>query len=120
MEGLLNTLPVDITFVDKDGVVKFFSQGKERIFPRTKAVIGRLVQNCHPPASVHVVEDIVKDLRSGKKDSEEFYIRKGNQYIHIRYFAVRNKNGEYIGTLEFTQDIATIQEIQGEKRLVSD
>lgn len=120
LEGLLNTLPVDITFVDKDGVVKFFSQGKERIFPRTKAVIGRLVQNCHPPASVHVVEDIVKDLRSGKKDSEEFYIRKGNQYIHIRYFAVRNKNGEYIGTLEFTQDIATIQEIQGEKRLVSD
>jgi DUF438 domain-containing protein len=120
MEGLLNTLPVDITFVDKDGTVKYFTQGKERIFPRTKAVIGRQVSNCHPPASVHIVEQIVEDLKSGKKDNEDFWIRMGDKYVLIRYFAVRNKQGEFLGTLEFTQDIGPIQLIQGEKRLASE
>lgn len=120
IEALLNTLPVDITFVDKEGVVKYFSQGKERIFPRTKAVIGRQVQNCHPPASVHIVEQIVEDLKTGKKDNEDFWIKMGDRYVFIRYFAVRDKNGEYLGTLEFTQDIAPIQALQGEKRLVSE
>ncbi|HPT87281.1 MAG TPA: DUF438 domain-containing protein [Bacillota bacterium] len=120
IEGIFNTLPLDITFVDKDGVVKYFSQGKERIFPRTKAVIGRLVQNCHPPASVHIVEQIVADLSSGKKDHEDFWLKKGSQYIYIRYFAVRNEANEFIGVLEVTQDIQPIQEISGEKRLLSD
>ncbi|MCK9479201.1 MAG: DUF438 domain-containing protein [Firmicutes bacterium] len=115
---LLNALPFDITFVDKDDVVKYFSQGKERIFARTKTVIGRNVSNCHPPASVHVVEDIVKDFKSGKKDSEEFWINMGGIYVYIRYFAVRNDNGEYLGVLEVTQNIKPIQEITGEKRLV--
>jgi DUF438 domain-containing protein len=120
IEAMLNTLPVDITFVDKDGTVKFFTQGKERIFPRTKAIIGRQVQNCHPPASVHIVEQIVEDLKSGKKDNEDFWIRMGDKFVLIRYFAVRDQNGEFLGTLEFTQDIAPIQEIKGEKRLVSE
>lgn len=120
ISGILNTLPLDITFVDKDGVVKYFSQGKDRIFPRTKAVIGRLVQNCHPPASVHVVEQIVADLSSGKKDHEDFWLKKGSQYIYIRYYAVRNEAKEFIGVLEVTQDIQPIQEISGEKRLISD
>ncbi|NLL72470.1 MAG: DUF438 domain-containing protein [Clostridiales bacterium] len=120
LEGMLNAMPVDITFVDKDGIVKYFSQGKERIFPRTKAVIGRTVSNCHPPASVHVVEKIVEDLMSGKKDHEDFWIRMGDRYTLIRYFAVRDKDGNYLGTLEFTQDIAPIQAIEGEKRLLSD
>lgn len=109
-----------MTFVDKDNIVKYFSQGKERIFARTKAVIGRTVENCHPPASVHVVEKIVNDLKSGKKDSESFWIKKGQKYILIQYFAVRDENGEFLGTLEFTQDIAPIQAITGEKRLLSD
>lgn len=74
---ILNTLPFDITFVDKDNIVKYYSQGKEKIFPRTKAVIGRTVQNCHPPASVHVVDKIVEDFRSGKKDHEDFWIKNG-------------------------------------------
>ncbi len=117
---LLNTIPGDMTFVDKDNIVKYFSQGKERIFARTKAVIGRTVENCHPPASVHVVEKIVNDLKSGKKDSESFWIKKGQKYILIQYFAVRDENGEFLGTLEFTQDIAPIQAITGEKRLLSD
>jgi len=120
IEAMLNTLPLDITFVDKDGAVKYFSQGKERIFARTKAVIGRQVQNCHPPASVHVVEKIVEDLKTGKKDHEDFWIKMGDKYVYIRYFAVRNEKGEYLGVLEVTQNIKPIQEITGEKRLVSD
>ncbi|NLV88135.1 MAG: DUF438 domain-containing protein [Tissierellia bacterium] len=117
---LLNTIPADMTFVDKDNIVKYFSQGKDRIFARTKAVIGRTVENCHPPASVHVVEKIVNDLKSGKKDSESFWIKKGDKYILIQYFAVRDEKGEFLGTLEYTQDIAPIQAITGEKRLLSD
>jgi PAS domain-containing protein len=118
--GLLNTLPFDITFVDKDGTVKYYSQGKERIFPRTKAVIGRKVTNCHPPASVHIVEKVVADLMSGVKEHEDFWIRMGEKYVLIRYYAVRDEKGEYLGTLEVTQDIAPIQAIQGEKRLMTD
>ncbi len=116
---LLNTLPVDITFVDKNDEVKYFSQGTERVFARTTSIIGRKVANCHPPASVHIVESIVADLRSGKKDHEDFWIRMGEKFILIRYFAVRDANGEFLGTLEVTQNIAPIQAIQGEKRLVS-
>ncbi len=117
---LLNTLPFDITFVDKDDVVKYFSQGQDRIFARTKAVIGRNVANCHPPASVHVVQKIVEDFKSGRKDHEDFWIRMGDRYVYIRYFAVRDQQGQYLGVLEVTQDIKPIQEITGEKRLVSD
>ncbi|WMJ89879.1 DUF438 domain-containing protein [Anaerocolumna sp. MB42-C2] len=116
---MLDTLPLDITFVDKDDVVKYFSQSSERIFPRTKAVIGRNVSNCHPPASVHIVEQIVADFKSGKKEHEDFWIKMGEKYILIRYYAVRSEAGEYLGVLEVTQDIKPIQEITGEKRLVS-
>lgn len=118
INSMLNTLPVDITFVDKEGIVKYFSQGKERIFPRPKTIIGREVKNCHPPASVHIVEGIVEDLKSGKKEHEDFWIKMGNKYVFIRYFAVRNEKGEYLGTLEVSQDIKPIQDITGEKRLV--
>jgi len=117
---MFNSLPIDITFVDKDGAVKYFSQGKERIFPRTKAIIGRQVHNCHPPASVHIVEKLVEDFKTGKKDSESFWIKMGGRYVYIRYFAIRDDNGDYAGTMEVTQDIQPIQEISGEKRLVSD
>lgn len=117
---VLNTLPFDITFVDKDNHVRYFSEGKERTFPRTRSIIGRNVSNCHPPSSVHIVEKIVEDLRSGKKDNEDFWIKMGNKYVFIRYFAVRNDKGEYLGVLEVTQDIKGIQEITGEKRLVSE
>jgi uncharacterized protein len=117
---IFDILPVDITFVDKDGIVKYFSSSKERVFARTKAVIGRSVSNCHPPASVHVVEKLVEELKSGKKDHEDFWIKMGNMYVLIRYFAVRDDDGEYLGTLEVTQNIKPIQEITGEKRLVSE
>ncbi|SCN23019.1 hypothetical protein N3C_1071 [Clostridium sp. N3C] len=118
LSSMLNTLPFDITFVDKNGIVKYFSNSSERIFARTKAVIGRTVANCHPPASVHVVEQVVENLRSGKKDHEDFWIKMGPKYVLIRYFAVRDEKGEFLGGLEVTQNIQPIQEISGEKRLV--
>ncbi len=117
---MLNTLPFDITFVGSDDTVKYFSQGSERIFPRTKTIIGRNVSNCHPPASVHIVEGIVEDLKSGKKDHEDFWIKMGDKYVYIRYYAVRSPEGEYLGVVEVTQNIRPIQEITGEKRLVSE
>lgn len=119
LELMLNHLPVDITFIDQDDVVRYFSHGKERIFTRTKAVIGRTVQNCHPPKSVHVVEQLLQDFKSGAKDSEDFWIQFKDKYIYIRYFAVRDEKGTYMGTLEFTQNITPIKEIEGEKRILS-
>ena len=118
IELMFNNLPVDITFVNKDGEVKYFSQGKERIFPRTKAIIGRQVHNCHPPASVHIVEKLIEDFKAGRKDNEDFWIKMGGMFVYIRYFAIRDENGDYIGTMEVTQNIKPIQEISGEKRLV--
>ena len=118
--GMLDTLPIDITFVDKEDTVRYFSQGTERVFPRTKAVIGRKVANCHPPASVHIVEKLVQDFREGRKDHEDFWIRMGDKLIMIRYFAVRDPNGEYLGVLEMTQNIGPIQAVSGEKRLATD
>ncbi len=118
--AMLNTLPMDITFVGKEDEVKYFSEGKERAFPRPRSIIGRNVSNCHPPASVHIVEKIVSDFKAGKKDHEDFWIKAGQKFIFIRYFAVRSELGEYLGVLEVTQDIKPIQEIVGEKRLLSD
>ncbi|MEN6470731.1 MAG: DUF438 domain-containing protein [Clostridiaceae bacterium] len=120
LEAVFNTLPFDVTFVGKDDLVRYFSQSNERIFSRTPSVIGRNVSNCHPPASVHVVEKLVDDFKSGAKASEAFYIHLGGKYILIRYFAVRDSAGEYLGVLEVTEDIAPIQAITGDKRLVSE
>lgn len=117
---MLNILPFDITFVGSDDTVKYFSESSERIFPRPRTIIGRNVSNCHPPASVHIVEGIVEDLKSGKKDHEDFWIKMRDKYIHIRYYAVRDEKGEYLGVVEVSQDIKPIQEITGEKRLVTE
>ncbi len=119
LNALLNTLPFDMTFVDQDGYVKYFTQGRERIFDRPKTIIGRHVSMCHPPASVHIVEEIVESFKSGKKDNEDFWIRLKDMFVHIRYFAVRDKDQNYLGTLEVTQNIKPIVELEGEKRLVS-
>lgn len=118
--AVLNTLPVDITFVDKDDRVRFFSEGKERIFTRTKSVLGRRVQDCHPPQSVDVVEKIVNSFREGKRDSVDFWINLKGREIYIRYFAVRDKQSSYLGTLEVTQDITEIRKLEGEKRLLDE
>ncbi|SEU22668.1 DUF438 domain-containing protein [Paenibacillus sp. NFR01] len=120
LETVLNHLPVDITFIDENDVVRYFSHGKERIFARTKAVIGRTVQNCHPPQSVHVVEKLLEDFKSGRKDAEDFWINIKDKFIYIRYFAVRDAEGRYMGTLEFTQNIAPIRALEGQKRILSE
>jgi len=118
IEAILNTLPVDITFVDEEDTVRYFSRSKDRIFARTKAIIGRKVQQCHPQKSVHVVEKILKAFKSGKKDVAEFWLNLRGRLIHIRYFAVRDDKGEYLGCLEVTQDITDIKKIEGERRLL--
>jgi len=117
---MLNTLPVDITFVDKDDKVKYFSDNKDRIFTRTKSIIGRRVQNCHPPQSVDVVEKILKSFKEGKRDFVDFWIHPKGKYIYIRYFAMRDEEGKYIGTLEVTQDITEVKKLEGEKRLLDE
>ncbi len=120
VNAMLNTLPLDLTYVDKDGYVRYFTQGKERIFDRPKTILGRHVNMCHPPASVHIVEKIVDNFKSGKKDHEDFWINMRGKMVLIRYFAVRNKAGAYLGTLEMTQDITNIKALEGEKRLMDD
>jgi len=118
LEGVLDTLPIDITFVDANDEVKYFSKGEKRIFVRTKAIIGRKVQLCHPQKSIHIVNKIVEAFRKGKKDVAEFWITVNNRLIYIRYFSVRDKNGKYLGTMEVTQDLTDIKKIEGERRLL--
>lgn len=117
--AILNTLPVDITFVDRNDKVRYFSQGSERIFDRNRAILGRDVRMCHPPSSVHIVDQIVDDFRNGKADSAPFWIQMGGKFIHIEYFALRNEKGEYLGTLEMSQDLTEKRKISGDQRLLS-
>ena len=117
---LLNTLPFDVTFVDKNDTVRYFSDGKDRIFRRTKAIIGRQVQNCHPPQSVDVVNKILTSFKEGKKDSYEFWMNLQGRFVHIRYFAVRSAAGEYLGTMEVTQDVTPIRRLEGQRRLLDE
>ncbi|MDD2457855.1 MAG: DUF438 domain-containing protein [Eubacteriales bacterium] len=119
LSALLDKLPLDITFVDENDIVRYFSRADERVFPRPKTVIGRHVNNCHPPQSVHVVEQLVSDFKAGTKDSEDFWIEMKGMFVLIRYFAVRGEDGRYLGTLEVTQNIAPLKAIEGEKRLLS-
>jgi DUF438 domain-containing protein len=118
LKAIFRTLPVDLTFVDADDRVRFFTEGEKRIFVRPKAIIGRKVEHCHPPASVHIVERIVGDFRSGRQDVAEFWIDHKGQFVHIRYFAVRDEQGEYLGTLEVTQELTRERALEGERRLL--
>lgn len=117
--AILNTMPFDITFVDRHDKVKYFSQGKERIFDRNRAILGRDVRMCHPPSSVHVVDQIIGDFKSGKADSAPFWINLHGKFIHIEYFALRNDKGEYLGTLEVSQDLTEKRSLTGDQRLLS-
>jgi hypothetical protein len=116
--AIFSTLPVDLTFVDKEDRVAFFSEGPDRVFARTRSIIGRKVQNCHPPSSVHIVEKILGDFRSGRQDVAEFWIDFQGRFVHIRYFAVRDPGGAYLGTLEVTEDLTRIRALEGERRLL--
>jgi hypothetical protein len=119
MEALFKNLPIDITFVDKDDKVKFFSLGPERVFARNRAIIGRDVRMCHPPSSVHIVEQILTDFKSGKENSAAFWISMMGKFIYIEYFALRGGEGEYLGTVEVTQDLTKLRSLEGEQRLLS-
>lgn len=115
---IFNILPVDITFVDENNKVRYFSNTKERTFPRSPAVIGRQVNNCHPPDSVHVVEDIVEAFRRGEEDNAKFWIQIKGKMIFIQYFALRDNEGNYKGVLEVNQDVTEIRALEGERRLL--
>jgi DUF438 domain-containing protein len=119
LEAIFRTLPVDLTFVDKDDKVKFFSLGPDRIFSRNRAILGRDVRMCHPPSSVHVVEKILSDFKNGSQNSASFWINMKGKFIYIDYYAIRNSEGEYLGTLEYTQDLTRLRQLEGEQRLLS-
>jgi len=117
LAGILETIPIEISFVNEDDAVKFWNKHETRIFKRPVGVIGKSVQKCHPKHSVEKVNQLLSDFKAGRRDSAEFWIDLKGRKTYIRYFAVRNKAGKYLGTLEATQDITDIKKIEGEKRL---
>jgi hypothetical protein len=119
LTAMLNTIPFDLTFVDKDDTVRFFTQGPERIFARTRAILGRQVQYCHPPSSVHIVERILNAFRSGEKSDAAFWIQMKGRFLHIEYRALRDGEGNYLGCLEISQDLTDKRALAGERRLLS-
>ncbi|NLA24004.1 MAG: DUF438 domain-containing protein [Bacteroidales bacterium] len=116
---LLNTLPIDMTFVDKDDKVKYFSQSAERFFQRNRAILNRDVRLCHPPGSSNIVEKIIDDFKTGKASRAPFWIQMGDKLVHIEYFALRNEKGEYLGTLEVSHDVSYYRNLEGERRILS-
>ncbi|HAF71228.1 MAG: Sensory box protein [Acetothermia bacterium 64_32] len=120
LAAVLDALPVDITFVDAEDRVRYFNQSKDRIFVRSKSVIGRTVQNCHPQKSVHVVNRILEDFRAGRRDVAEFWINLKGRLVYIRYFPVWSPEGEYLGVIEVTQDVTGVRELKGERRLLDE
>jgi DUF438 domain-containing protein len=115
---MLKNLPIDVTYVDENDRVLYYSQGRERIFPRSPAVIGRAVQNCHPPNSVHVVEKILESFKRKEKDTAEFWLTLNDRFVHIRYFALYDQEGAYRGVVEVSQDVTDIRALKGQKRLL--
>jgi PAS domain S-box-containing protein len=118
LEGILEAIPVEISFVDGNDLVKLWNKHETRIFKRPMSVVGKSVQKCHPKQSLDKVNQILSDFKAGKQDSAAFWINLGERKVYIRYFAVRDKAGKYLGTLEVTQDITEIKKIEGEKRLL--
>jgi len=119
LTAMLNTIPFDLTFVDKDDRVRYFTQGRERIFARNRAILGREVKLCHPPKSVHIVEQILADFRAGKQSHAPFWIELQGRFIHIEYFALRDDEGNYLGTLEVSQDLTAKRKLEGQQRLLN-
>jgi DUF438 domain-containing protein len=120
IEAMLDTLPVEISFVDMNDEVKYFNKNGDRIFPRPRGIIGRKVQQCHPKKSVHIVNKILEDFKNKKRKVAEFWIDLKERKIYIRYFPVWDKEGNYLGCLEVSQDITEVQKITGERRLLDE
>ena len=117
--GILETIPVDISFVDENDALRFWNKHETRIFKRPYATLGKYAQDCHPKRSVAKVNQVLSDLKNGKRDFAEFWIDLKGKKVYIRYFAVKHKDGKYLGTLEVSQDITKIQKLEGEKRLLT-
>lgn len=118
LKAMLDAMPVEISFVDADDTVRYFNKNGNRIFPRSESVIGKKVQQCHPPKSLDKVETILRGFKDGTLDKAEFWIDLNEKKVLIRYFPVRDKEGKYLGCLEVTEDITEIQKLEGEKRLL--
>jgi PAS domain S-box-containing protein len=118
IESMLDSMPVEVSFVDENDEVRYFNKNGDRIFPRPRSIVGKKVQQCHPQKSVHKVLQILDAFKKGEKDVAEFWINLKGRQIYIRYFPVRDKDGKYLGTLEVSQDITDIKKIEGEKRLL--
>ncbi len=119
LNAILQTIPFDLTFVDRDDTVRYFTEGRERIFSRSRAIIGRKVQYCHPPASVNVVQRILDDFHAGRHDRAAFWITLRGRFISIEYVALRDRSGIYLGCLEVSQDLTEKRALTGEQRLLS-
>ncbi|UCD24102.1 MAG: DUF438 domain-containing protein [Gemmatimonadota bacterium] len=119
LQAVLNTIPFDLTFVDKDDKVRYFTQGRERIFSRSRAILGRQVEYCHPPKSVHIVKQILDDFHSGAHEHAHFWITLRGRFISIEYFALRDPEGQYLGCLEVSQDLTEKRALEGEQRLLA-
>jgi PAS domain S-box-containing protein len=119
LEAILDALPIEFSFIDHTDAVCVFNKDGDRIFPRPRSVIGRKVQDCHPQKSLHKVEQIISEMKEGTRDTAEFWIDHRGMKVHIRYFAVRDDEGKYLGCLEASQDITEIQKITGERRLLT-
>ncbi len=119
LEAVLNSIPFDVTFVDADDTVRYFSEGRERIFARTRAILGRKVQYCHPPKSVDTVQRILADFREGRQDHAQFWIEMGDRFVCIEYFALRDDEGDFLGTLEVSQDLTAKRALSGQQRLLN-
>ena len=118
LDALLETLPVEISFVDENDTVRYFNKDGNRLFPRPPSIIGRKVQDCHPKKSLHLENQILDDFKGNRMDDAEFWIDMRDRKVYIRYFAVRGRDGKYLGCVEVTQDITDIKKIEGEKRLL--
>jgi len=120
IEAMLDAMPVEISFIDENGEVKYFNKNGNRIFPRPRSIVGKKVQQCHPDKSIHIVEKILQDFRNKKRKIAPFWIDLKNRKILIRYFPVWDKEGNYKGCLEVSEDITDIQKLTGEKRLLDE
>ena len=120
IEAIFEALPAEVSFVDEADIVRFFNKRMDRIFPRPETILGRKVQDCHPSKIVHMVNRVLDDFKNDSRKEATFWINLRGRKVLIQYFPVRNKNGTYLGCLEVTQDITTIQTMQGEKRWLDD
>ena len=117
INSIFKTFPADITYIDENDRVRYFSE-TERIFPRSRSILGRPVRLCHPPKSTDKVENILERFKAGEEEDAEFWIQGNGAFIHIRYFPVRNDEGDYLGTIEVVQEVSDVRELEGEKRIL--